>query len=218
MHCEPPGNQNSPSPQSFLETEGNPKSLNMPTIKPILSPREGIIRKGNTISDRITCIYGSNSISPVDPVFSPFTPQMQSTDSTSTLHKPFSKRSTTLSLMSPSPATLSVPSTSDANNRIRDNQRRSRARRAEYLQELEAKVCNYEKKGAAVSAEIQAAARRVNEENWGLRQEVERLREESRGLGGDYERLREENGVLVEENERLRRGGESEEYYVVSPV
>ncbi|KAF2143786.1 uncharacterized protein K452DRAFT_296765 [Aplosporella prunicola CBS 121167] len=49
--------------------------------------------------------------------------------------------------------------------RIRDNQRRSRARRKEYLQELETKYRNCEQQGVEASAEIQAAARRVLEEN-----------------------------------------------------
>ncbi|KAF2083285.1 hypothetical protein K490DRAFT_18352, partial [Saccharata proteae CBS 121410] len=53
--------------------------------------------------------------------------------------------------------------------RIRDNQRRSRARRKEYLQELETKYRNCEQKGVEASAEIQAAAKRVLEENRRLR-------------------------------------------------
>ena len=53
--------------------------------------------------------------------------------------------------------------------RIRDNQRRSRARRKEYLQELETKFRNCEQLGVEASAEIQAAARRVLEENKKLR-------------------------------------------------
>ncbi|KAK6435370.1 hypothetical protein LTR95_008445 [Oleoguttula sp. CCFEE 5521] len=54
--------------------------------------------------------------------------------------------------------------------RIRDNQRRSRARRKEYLQELETKYRECEQAGVAASAEIQAAARRVVDENKRLRQ------------------------------------------------
>ena len=53
--------------------------------------------------------------------------------------------------------------------RIRDNQRRSRARRKEYLQELEGKFRNCELLGVEASSEIQAAARRVAEENKLLR-------------------------------------------------
>ncbi|KAJ4313161.1 hypothetical protein N0V94_007090 [Neodidymelliopsis sp. IMI 364377] len=53
--------------------------------------------------------------------------------------------------------------------RIRDNQRRSRARRKEYLQELEAKLRNCDQVGIEASAEIQSAARRVLEENKKLR-------------------------------------------------
>ncbi|KAF2728300.1 hypothetical protein EJ04DRAFT_528751 [Polyplosphaeria fusca] len=53
--------------------------------------------------------------------------------------------------------------------RIRDNQRRSRARRKEYLQELEAKLRGCEQMGVEASAEIQSAARKVLEENRKLR-------------------------------------------------
>jgi hypothetical protein len=53
--------------------------------------------------------------------------------------------------------------------RIRDNQRRSRARRKEYLQELEAKYRACEQLGVEASAEMQAAARRVLDENKKLR-------------------------------------------------
>ena len=53
--------------------------------------------------------------------------------------------------------------------RVRDNQRRSRARRKEYLQEVEGRLRECEQTGVAASAEIQAAARRVALENSRLR-------------------------------------------------
>ncbi|KAF2032493.1 hypothetical protein EK21DRAFT_109871 [Setomelanomma holmii] len=53
--------------------------------------------------------------------------------------------------------------------RIRDNQRRSRARRKEYLQELEAKIRSCEQVGIEASSEIQSAARKVLDENRKLR-------------------------------------------------
>ncbi|KAK0119754.1 hypothetical protein ONS95_011188 [Cadophora gregata] len=53
--------------------------------------------------------------------------------------------------------------------RIRDNQRRSRARRKEYLQELESRLRQCELQGVEASSEIQSAARRVAEENKKLR-------------------------------------------------
>ncbi|PVH82097.1 hypothetical protein DL98DRAFT_147171 [Cadophora sp. DSE1049] len=53
--------------------------------------------------------------------------------------------------------------------RIRDNQRRSRARRKEYLQELESRLRQCELQGVEASSEIQTAARRVAEENKKLR-------------------------------------------------
>jgi len=54
--------------------------------------------------------------------------------------------------------------------RIRENQRRSRARRKEYIQELEARLRHCELQGVEASAEIQAAARKVAEENKRLRE------------------------------------------------
>lgn len=53
--------------------------------------------------------------------------------------------------------------------RVRDNQRRSRARRKEYLQELEARLRQCELQGVEASSEIQAVARRVADENKKLR-------------------------------------------------
>jgi hypothetical protein len=46
---------------------------------------------------------------------------------------------------------------------VRDNQRRSRERRKDLLQELQARVHAYEQQGVEVSQEIQRAARQVNE-------------------------------------------------------
>ncbi|KAL2142746.1 hypothetical protein VTI28DRAFT_763 [Corynascus sepedonium] len=54
-------------------------------------------------------------------------------------------------------------------NRIRDNQRRSRARRKEYLEELEQRLQLAEQRGLQASLELQAAARRVADENRKLR-------------------------------------------------
>ncbi|KAG5930201.1 hypothetical protein E4U53_002283 [Claviceps sorghi] len=54
--------------------------------------------------------------------------------------------------------------------RIRDNQRRSRARRREYLQDLEQKVRACELQGIEATAEVQMAARRVADENVKLRE------------------------------------------------
>ncbi|EME78611.1 uncharacterized protein MYCFIDRAFT_167957 [Pseudocercospora fijiensis CIRAD86] len=53
--------------------------------------------------------------------------------------------------------------------RIRENQRRSRARRKEYLQDLERKWRRCEKFGIEASVEIQVAAKKVLEENLRLR-------------------------------------------------
>lgn len=90
--------------------------------------------------------------------------------------------------MSPNQTGASIQCSSSASKldsaRVRDNQRRSRARRKEYLQELESKLRKCEASGVQASVDIQLAARSVSEEN---------------------ARLREENGKLREDNERLRR-------------
>ncbi len=54
-------------------------------------------------------------------------------------------------------------------SRIRDNQRRSRARQKEYIHELQEKVQTCERLGVQASLEIQQAARTVLEENKRLR-------------------------------------------------
>lgn len=65
--------------------------------------------------------------------------------------------------------------------RIRDNQRRSRARRREYIQELEQRLRVFELQGVEASAEVQVAARRVAEENRQLRELLSK-----HGFGDDY--------------------------------
>lgn len=52
---------------------------------------------------------------------------------------------------------------------MRENQRRSRARRKEYLADLEDRFRNYKERGVAATAEMQTAARRVLAENRRLR-------------------------------------------------
>jgi hypothetical protein len=75
--------------------------------------------------------------------------------------------------LSSSPPSLTLPLTPSQEKanlaRIRDNQRRSRARRKEYLQELEARLRQCELHGIEASAEIQMAARKVADENKKLR-------------------------------------------------
>ncbi|KAL5119056.1 hypothetical protein ACEQ8H_002980 [Pleosporales sp. CAS-2024a] len=53
--------------------------------------------------------------------------------------------------------------------RIRENQRRSRNRRKELIEHLQARINEYERKGVQATQEIQRAARRVAEENIRLR-------------------------------------------------
>lgn len=53
--------------------------------------------------------------------------------------------------------------------RNRDNQRRSRARRKDYIDDLEKRLRKFEREGVRITAEVQAAARTVAEENRLLR-------------------------------------------------
>ncbi|CAI4210880.1 unnamed protein product [Parascedosporium putredinis] len=61
------------------------------------------------------------------------------------------------------------PSSSANLERIRNNQRRSRARKKEYVQELEDRLRKVELQGVNAASEIQVAARRVASENKKLR-------------------------------------------------
>lgn len=97
--------------------------------------------------------------------------------------------SSSIAQQHPSPtASTSNPAPSAA--RIRENQRRSRARRKEYLQELEQKLRKCEQAGVKASVDIQLAARAVAEENERLRDENGRLTKEGEKLRGENERMR----------------------------
>ncbi|KAL5404850.1 hypothetical protein PMIN04_012501 [Paraphaeosphaeria minitans] len=56
-----------------------------------------------------------------------------------------------------------------SSTRIRDNQRRSRIRRAEHLHSLQKRVQEYERQGVAATLEMQRAARKVVQDNVRLR-------------------------------------------------
>lgn len=84
--------------------------------------------------------------------------------------------------------------------RVRDNQRRSRARRKEYLQELETKYWTCEQVGVGASAEIQAAARLVVNENKRLRALLMKYGISSREINGEGE---EEASSVVENLEAM---------------
>jgi hypothetical protein len=58
--------------------------------------------------------------------------------------------------------------------RNREIQRRSRARRKEYVEDLEKRVRQYERDGVKVTTEVQAAAREVAEENFWLHSLLEK--------------------------------------------
>ncbi|KAI5455709.1 hypothetical protein BGZ63DRAFT_136274 [Mariannaea sp. PMI_226] len=72
--------------------------------------------------------------------------------------------------------------------RVRDNQRRSRARRREHLIELEHRIRIYELQGIEASAEVQQAARRVDEQNRRISEENRQLRAilNRHGFSDDY--------------------------------
>lgn len=61
------------------------------------------------------------------------------------------------------------PSDNPTAARIRENQRRSRARRKEYIQDVERRLAEYEQRGIEATQEMQAAARNVAMENSRLR-------------------------------------------------
>lgn len=66
--------------------------------------------------------------------------------------------------------------------RIRDNQRRSRARHKEYVAELETRLRRFERQGAEAACEIQQVARRVADDNKKMRALLNRM-------GFDNERI-----------------------------
>jgi hypothetical protein len=75
--------------------------------------------------------------------------------------------------------------------RIRANQKRSRARRAEYITSLESRLESCTRYGVELTAEIQRCALRVLEHNHRLEEDVRRLKEENgrlRTVLGEWER------------------------------
>ncbi|OAP61794.1 hypothetical protein AYL99_03997 [Fonsecaea erecta] len=62
------------------------------------------------------------------------------------------------------------------------NQRRCRARRQVYIEDLERRIRAYETQGVQATAEVQTAARKVAEENRALREEVKALQEQNEAL------------------------------------
>ncbi|KAF1944412.1 hypothetical protein EJ02DRAFT_398647 [Clathrospora elynae] len=93
--------------------------------------------------------------------------------------------------------------------RIRDNQRRSRARRKEYLHELEAKLRSCEQVGIEASSEIQGAARKVLDENRKLRSMLQERGvsepEVLAALGGPPDRLYDQISATSNLNAMLGR-------------
>lgn len=87
--------------------------------------------------------------------------------------------------------------------RIRDNQRRSRARRREYVQELEQRLRVYELQGVEASTEVQMAARSVAEENRQLRELLNR-----HGVSDDHIAHYLQSGTLDAEQSLPFRAGD----------
>ena len=77
--------------------------------------------------------------------------------------------------------------------RVRENQRRSRARRKEYLEELEARLRNYESLGVQATVDMQHSARAVLVENARLREENAQLRVANDKLKQELEAKTEHN-------------------------
>ena len=107
----------------------------------------------------------------------------------------------------------SRPSSSATNPnpaRVRENQRRSRARRKEYLEELEAKLRSYESLGVQASVDIQHSARAVLAENARLREENAQLRIVNDKLKHELEAKTEPNKDNISadgDSQSLERGG-----------
>lgn len=70
----------------------------------------------------------------------------------------------------PSVTTMSTPPPDPRAARIRENQRRSRARKAEYIHSLETRLRTFERSGVQASLDLQLVARRVDAENRALRE------------------------------------------------
>ena len=89
--------------------------------------------------------------------------------------------------------------------RVRENQRRSRARRKEYLEELEARLRSYETLGVQASIDVQLSARAVLAENARLREENAQLKIVSEKLNQELEGKMKQNINNVSTD----RGGQS---------
>ena len=87
----------------------------------------------------------------------------------------------------------SSPATKPNPARVRENQRRSRARRKEYLEELEARLRTYESLGIQASVDLQHSARAVLVENARLREENAKLRNANDSLKQELEARMEHN-------------------------
>ena len=104
--------------------------------------------------------------------------------------------------------------TSPNSGRVRENQRKSRARRKEYLEELEAKLRSYESLGVQASKDVQLSARAVLAENARLREENAQLRIENEKLNQALDGRLEQSIESVpadKDSQSLEKGGCSSE-------
>ncbi len=94
--------------------------------------------------------------------------------------------------------------------RVRENQRRSRARRKEYLEELQARLRSYESFGVQASVDIQLSARAVLAENARLREENARLKIENEKLNQELEERTEQSidNVSADRDSQILERGE----------
>ncbi|KIW29672.1 uncharacterized protein PV07_05468 [Cladophialophora immunda] len=92
------------------------------------------------------------------------------------------RRSPSLPSIPVSPSGPAPPTEISKAKRNTINQRRCRARRQVYVQDLERRIRVYEAQGVQATTEVQAAARKVAEENRALREEVKALREQNEAL------------------------------------
>ena len=139
----------------------------------------------------------------------------------------------------PSPsATTTTTTTSSSSSSIllrnRENQRASRARRKDYIEDLERRVRQSEREGAAATVAVQAAARKVAEENVWLRAlvaqygvDVDEYLERSRAQAGQgvqsvkplpLQRKRKGSEMSVRELEAARTLGEIDSPKHLVPV
>ncbi|KYK61697.1 hypothetical protein DCS_02840 [Drechmeria coniospora] len=95
-------------------------------------------------------------------------------------------------------------STSASAVRIRENQRRSRARRKEYVESMERKVKDFERRGVEATLEMQQAARTVAIENARLRMMLARMGASTVDVDDFLQSFQEQDAARALESVRLQ--------------